>query len=887
MFDALQTAAAADRIALQFPDRSLTYGELDRLSAALAAALTGARCVAIVAENRIETCVAVVAALRAAVPAVPLNPRSGTAELAHIVSDAAPDAVLSGPGTKPPPALGATRQITVELDHDRPAPRTTPPAPAPDEPALIVYTSGTTGPPKGAVMPRRAITTNLDALAEIWEWTERDVVAHALPLFHVHGLVVGILGPLRRGGRALHLGRFEPAAVGAALSADATVLFGVPTMYRRLADAAEDDPGLAAALGRARLLVSGSAALPAAEHARLTRLTGRPVLERYGMSETLMNTGIRVGARAAPGTVGPPLPGVGLRLVDDDGNVLQGDDDETIGEVQVRGPNLFLGYLNLPDATAAAFTEDGWFITGDMATRGADGYIRLVGRRATDLIKSGGYKIGAGEIEAALREHPAVADAAVTGEPDDDLGERVIAWVVLTDRWPAPPPPDRDRLAAELVEHVAAQLAPHKRPRTDPFPRRTAPQRPRKGPEAAADAPKPSDNASLGPRTTGKALPGRRREGESEMSIRLRITSVALVLTAATGVGTAQAARVPGNSGSFTLTARSTTAASGYAPTFTGNGLLGVRVPAAGQGYAAGTVPAQSELAGFYAKPSTGKASARVQQRANIPTWSTLTFADGGHTFSPRAGKGKGKGNKGKVSDYRQSLDLRTGIVTTHGRWTAPNGHVTTITYQVLASRALEQVGLVRLTLRPHWSGTAAVTDEIDGTADTKVASGTPVLTRQVAKSWDPATARGRRHRCRGRNRDPSEHCQPAGPERQHHHAQHRGRPGQVPERRPADPLPRDRRPHVHPDQVRRRLEHGTDPRRCPSGSGVRGRHAVVAAAAAERERVGQPVARPDRCRRRPDGRHRRQRVGVLSVVEHPRRPGLEHLTGRPLLERL
>ena len=496
MFDALHTAVTADRAALQFPDRSLTYGELDRASAALAASLTNARCVAVVAENRIETCVAVVAAIRAGVPAVPLNPRSGTGELAHIVSDAAPEVVLTAPGTEPPAALAAARQIVVELDHalrsepaaeaaapgtTAPAPDTTAPAPdttaaatnpsspAPDAPALIVYTSGTTGPPKGAVMPRRAIATNLDALAEIWEWTERDVVAHALPLFHVHGLVVGILGPLRRGGRALHLGRFDPAAVGAALSGDATMLFGVPTMYRRLADAAQSDPGLAAALGGARLLVSGSAALPAAEHERLTRLTGRSVLERYGMTETLMNTGIRVGARAAPGTVGPPLPGVELRLADDDGEPLHNEDDETIGEVQVRGPNLFLGYLNRPDATAAAFTHDGWFITGDMATRGPGGYIRLVGRRATDLIKSGGYKIGAGEIEAALREHPAVADAAVTGEPDDDLGERIVAWVVLSNGPPGSPAHDRDQLRPDLIDHVAAQLAPHKRPRTVHF----------------------------------------------------------------------------------------------------------------------------------------------------------------------------------------------------------------------------------------------------------------------------------------------------------------------------------------------------------------------------------------------------------------------------------
>jgi malonyl-CoA/methylmalonyl-CoA synthetase len=309
-------------------------------------------------------------------------------------------------------------------------------------------------------MPRRAIASNLDALAEVWSWTDADVVAHALPLFHVHGLVIGILGPIRRGGTARHLGRFSPQAVHDALAGDATMLFGVPTMYRRLADAADDSPPLAAALAGARLLVSGSAALPASEHARLQELTGRGVVERYGMTETLMNTAVPAGAQPAPGTVGPPLPGVQLRLVDEDGVKLETCDDETIGEVEVRGPNLFLGYLNRPDATAATM-HDGWFRTGDMATWTADGYIRIVGRRATDLIKSGGYKIGAGEIEACLRDHPAVDDAAVTGEPDDDLGERVVAWVVLCGGARAD--------EAALIDHVAGQLAPHKRPRTVHF----------------------------------------------------------------------------------------------------------------------------------------------------------------------------------------------------------------------------------------------------------------------------------------------------------------------------------------------------------------------------------------------------------------------------------
>jgi malonyl-CoA/methylmalonyl-CoA synthetase len=204
-----------------------------------------------------------------------------------------------------------------------------------------------------------------------------------------------------------------------------------------------------------RLLVSGSAALPAADHARIKAACGQEIVERYGMSETLMNTAIRADGERRPGTVGPPVEGVSLRLVDDDGHELDVTDDETVGEIQVRGPNLFLEYLNRPDATAEAM-RDGWFATGDMATRAPDGYIRIVGRRATDLIKSGGYKIGAGEIENALLEHPGVAEAAVTGEPDDDLGERIIAWVVAEAERPG---------EQELIDHVATLLTPHKRPR--------------------------------------------------------------------------------------------------------------------------------------------------------------------------------------------------------------------------------------------------------------------------------------------------------------------------------------------------------------------------------------------------------------------------------------
>ncbi|SCE06496.1 malonyl-CoA/methylmalonyl-CoA synthetase [Streptomyces sp. Termitarium-T10T-6] len=214
---------------------------------------------------------------------------------------------------------------------------------------------------------------------------------------------------------------------------------------------------LTRALSGARLLVSGSAALPVHDHERIAAATGRRVIERYGMTETLMNTGIRADGAPRPGTVGPPLAGVELRLAEEDGTVL--DEPGAIGEIQVRGPNLFTGYLNRPDATAAAHTADGWFRTGDVGTVDADGYVTIVGRKATDLIKSGGYKIGAGEIENVLLAHPGVREVAVTGEEDPDLGERVVAWVVATDPG-SPPSPE------ELADRVAAQLAPHKRPRT-------------------------------------------------------------------------------------------------------------------------------------------------------------------------------------------------------------------------------------------------------------------------------------------------------------------------------------------------------------------------------------------------------------------------------------
>lgn len=494
------TGPAASREAVRFGDLSLSYGRLAGAADTLAARIADAGRVAVWATPTPETVIAVVAALRAGVPAVPLNPRTGERELAHILADSAPTVVLAGPDDALPPALEKLRSVTVDaraagaLAED-PAGGAAPAEEGPEamaggalqaeedpeSPALIVYTSGTTGPPKGAVLPRRAVAASLDALEDAWEWTGDDVLVHALPLFHVHGLILGVLGPLRRGGSVRHLGRFSAEGVARELASGGTMLFGVPTMYHRLAevlDGPESGSGhsspesgsghgspvdgrgrdvLAGALAGARLLVSGSAALPVHDHQRIAAATGRRVIERYGMTETLMNTGIRADGAPRPGTVGPPLAGVELRLAEEDGTVL--GEPGAIGEIQVRGPNLFTGYLNRPDATAAAHTADGWFRTGDVGTVDEDGYVTIVGRKATDLIKSGGYKIGAGEIENVLLAHPGVREAAVTGEEDPDLGERVVAWVVAAD--PGSPP-----AAEELADHVASQLAPHKRPRT-------------------------------------------------------------------------------------------------------------------------------------------------------------------------------------------------------------------------------------------------------------------------------------------------------------------------------------------------------------------------------------------------------------------------------------
>lgn len=458
LFPCLHTATS--KLALRTDrGRELTQVELAAACAGHVAALVrrgvqpGER-VGVWTQPALETMVALVAHAAAGYVSVPIDPKLGDRELAHVLGDAKPRICVAAD----PSSVGvASRAETIAAGIAMGPPLA--PRAIDGSPALVLYTSGTTGAPKGAVLTDRNIASDLDMLAEAWAWTADDTVVHALPLFHVHGLVLGLFGAIRRGGALRWVAKFTPDELAKAL-APGCMLFAVPTMYHRLCEAAETTPSIATALSSARLLVSGSAPLPAREHQRIEKLAGQRPIERYGLTETLIICSTRHDGDRRAGFVGPPLAGLELKLVDD-ARVTLPDDPEAIGEIAVRGPNVFAGYLDRegsgpsPDnAATAAVLEDGWFYTGDLATK-VDGQIRIVGRRSTDIIKCGGFKVGAGEVEAALLEHPAIAEVAVIGEPDPDLGERIVAFVVARAAVEA----------AELAAHVANRLSPHKRPR--------------------------------------------------------------------------------------------------------------------------------------------------------------------------------------------------------------------------------------------------------------------------------------------------------------------------------------------------------------------------------------------------------------------------------------
>jgi fatty acid CoA ligase FadD36 len=420
-------------------DDTMSRAELLVAAQALAGRIAGAPAIAVRAEPNLTTVTAVVAGLLAGVPVVPLAADAGADETGYMLADSGA-ALLVRDG-------GAGRPVPMEVD------RATPDRAPAAGTALVLYTSGTTGRPKGVELNSAAIAANLDALAHAWDWTAADTLVHGLPMFHVHGLVLGVLGPLRLGCRLIHTGKPTPAAYA---SAAGSLYFGVPTVWSRICA----EPAAARALSAARLLVSGSAPLPLPVFERLTEFTGQRPIERYGMTETLITCSTRADGERRPGSVGLPLHRVRTRLAPVDATQLDagasggGGGGGGIGSLEVSAPHLFDGYLGRPDATAASFTPDGWFRTGDIATIGDDGMHRIVGRASVDLIKSGGYRIGAGEVEDALLAHPGVREAAVVGVPHDDLGQEIVAYVVA------------DGLTADALAGFAAdRLSWHKRPR--------------------------------------------------------------------------------------------------------------------------------------------------------------------------------------------------------------------------------------------------------------------------------------------------------------------------------------------------------------------------------------------------------------------------------------
>jgi malonyl-CoA/methylmalonyl-CoA synthetase len=430
-------------------ERWWTAGEFDAATRTVAGRLQRAGLVAgdrVVwsAPSSVPALVAHVGALRAGLVVVPVNTTYSERELVHIVDDVRPAAAIvhraehaewirrASPGS-----------VVVDTAVDLPdAEPTGLDGAAPDDPALITFTSGTTGAPKGAVLRHRNLLAATESVTRAWRWGPEDRLVHCLPVFHAHGLCVGVYGTLLSGGSAVLLPGFDPAAVvGAVIDHRASLFFGVPTMYHRLAHS-----GLASSLGGLRLCVSGSAPLARELHTAVSAAIGTPVLERYGMTETLMNVSNPYEGQRRAGTVGFPLPGVEVRLSEDQ-------------EILVRGPNVFDGYWERPAANADVFVApvDGgspWFRTGDLGVDD-DGYLVIVGR-LKELIISGGFNVYPREVEDVLAAHPGVAEVAVTGTPSDEWGEVVTAWIVADGVAPS---------VDELLAFTGPALAAYKRPR--------------------------------------------------------------------------------------------------------------------------------------------------------------------------------------------------------------------------------------------------------------------------------------------------------------------------------------------------------------------------------------------------------------------------------------
>lgn len=449
LFTALRAAFPADldEVAIETadgPGAPLRYSwrDLERASAMIANLLTSlelpaASRVAVQVDKSVEALMLYLAVLRAGHVYLPLNSAYQAAEVEYFIGNAEPAVVVCAganfgwvskiaflAGTRHVYTLNDDRTGTLldraafQPDMHMPVPRSA------SDLAAILYTSGTTGRSKGAMLTHDNLLSNARVLKDYWGWKPGDVLIHALPVFHVHGLFVASHGALLNGSRMIWFSRFDARAVVARLP-EATVFMGVPTLYVRMLA----EPGLTReACRNMRLFISGSAPLLIETFNAFRERTGHTILERYGMSETVMLTSnpYRPESARRGGTVGLPLPGVGVRVHDDQGRPLPAGE---IGNIEVQGPNVFIGYWRMPEKTADEFTADGCFKTGDVGRIDADGFVTIVGR-SKDLIISGGYNVYPAEIEGTINELPGVAESAVVGVPHGDFGEAVVAVVV-------------------------------------------------------------------------------------------------------------------------------------------------------------------------------------------------------------------------------------------------------------------------------------------------------------------------------------------------------------------------------------------------------------------------------------------------------------------------
>ena len=464
-----------------------TWRDLDEATAMLANFLDslgvekGSR-IAVQVDKSVEAMMLYLATLRAGYVFLPLNTAYQSSEIEYFIDNAQPAVVVCSPknfgwvskiafkaGVKSVFTLGDQRDGTL-LDRAAHHSREHQPANvSADDLAVIIYTSGTTGRSKGAMLSHSNIASNAQTLKSYWGWAKGDVLIHALPIFHVHGLFVAIHGALSNGSPMIWMDKFDPKQAIAHM-AKGTVFMGVPTLYVRMLNEAALTPESTAHM---RLFISGSAPLLKETFDLWRERTGHTILERYGMSETVMLTSNPYAAdprfaqqsERRGGTVGFPLPGVTLRVVDDQNHVVPTNE---IGAIQVKGPNVFMGYWQMPEKTAEEFTSDGFFKTGDVGKIDNDGYVTIVGRNK-DLIISGGYNVYPAEVESYLNNLPGIAESAVVGVQHPDFGEVGVAVLV--------PRPGAALDAGEVLQAMKGQLANYKVPKhcavVDELPRNT------------------------------------------------------------------------------------------------------------------------------------------------------------------------------------------------------------------------------------------------------------------------------------------------------------------------------------------------------------------------------------------------------------------------------